>query len=146
VKTLAERFEARVHPEPTTGCHLWIGGEYSGGYGKFGLGVRGSAMLAHRFAWELVHGPVPAGLCVLHKCDTPACCNVDHLFIGTRPENSADMVAKGRYRSANGHKTACAHGHSFTPENTWTGANGHRHCRACLRERGRQYAKNRRRS
>jgi len=140
VKTLSERFDERVHPEPMTGCHLWVGGSY-GAYGKFGLGERGRAMLAHRFSWERRNGPVAEGLCVLHKCDTPACVNPAHLFLGTRTDNSEDKMAKGRYRSANGSKTHCKRGHEFTPENTWIDRknNNHRHCRKCLGEHSRRY-------
>lgn len=55
-------------------------------------------VLAHVAAWEQVNGPVPAGLCVLHSCDNPPCCNPKHLFLGTRADNVADMIAKGRQR------------------------------------------------
>lgn len=41
-------------------------------------------------------GPVPDGLFVLHKCDTPQCANVDHLFLGTARDNSRDMHTKKR--------------------------------------------------
>lgn len=33
---------------------------------------------------------------MLHRCDTPACCNPSHLFLGTAKANHDDMAAKGR--------------------------------------------------
>jgi len=57
---------------------------------------------AHRVAWELEHGPIPEGMCVLHQCDTPRC--VRHLFLGTKLQNIRDMIAKGRHRGAVGVK------------------------------------------
>lgn len=71
-----------------------------GGYGL--IQVENRACLAHRVAWADTHGPVPDGLCVCHHCDNPKCINVEHLFLGTRGENTADMVAKGRQRGAVG--------------------------------------------
>jgi len=61
---------------------------------------QGRQMGAHRRAWEQVHGPVPDGLYVCHKCDNPRCINVEHLFLGTPQANVDDMVAKGRRRAA----------------------------------------------
>ena len=52
-------------------------------------------VLAHRVAWAIEHGD-PGEMCVLHRCDIPRCCNVDHLWLGTHADNRADCVAKGR--------------------------------------------------
>jgi hypothetical protein len=52
----------------------------------------------HRFAWELAYGPIPDGLWVLHHCDNPPCVNIDHLYLGTVKDNTADMMRRGRMR------------------------------------------------
>jgi hypothetical protein len=87
-----EQFWERVIPEPNTGCYLWCGTICKDGYGK--LSWHGADTRAHRLAWELTHGKTK--LCVLHRCDTPACCNPAHLFVGTIAENIRDMDAKMR--------------------------------------------------
>lgn len=58
--------------------------------------MRGRPYLASRVAWTIAHGPIPDGLFVLHRCDNGVCCNPAHLFLGTRSDNSLDMIAKGR--------------------------------------------------
>jgi hypothetical protein len=40
----------------------------------------------------------PAGQVALHHCDTPACVNPEHLFLGTPQDNMDDKVSKGRDR------------------------------------------------
>jgi len=92
-----ERFRTKVRK--TRGCWLWTGATNLQGYGVFGRGNRAAGnVLAHRFAWELEHGPIPAGMCVLHRCDRPLCVKTAHLFLGTQQENLADMRAKHRDR------------------------------------------------
>lgn len=56
-------------------------------------------MQAHRQAWLDAGREIPPGLCVLHRCDVPACVNVEHLFLGTRTDNFKDSVNKGRFWS-----------------------------------------------
>jgi len=64
------------------------------GYGR--MSVNGRDMYAHRASYELAYGKIPAGMNVLHECDTPLCINPDHLFLGTHADNVADKVAKNR--------------------------------------------------
>lgn len=90
------RFEALTVPEPITGCLLWTGYTTNWGYGVI-YGPKNE--LAHRWAWAREHGDIPPGMFVCHRCDTPACCNVDHLFLGTPQDNTDDMRKKGRFPS-----------------------------------------------
>ena len=77
-----------------SGCVLWLRGRTAGGYGK--KKIQGKWWAIHRLSWTLVNGPISRGFCVLHRCDVPACFNIDHLFLGTHAENMADMVSKAR--------------------------------------------------
>lgn len=82
-------------------CWLWTGALNAYGYGQISRpGKRGGNVTAHRAIFELHSGgPIPDGLFVLHRCDTPKCVNPAHLFLGTQADNIADMMAKGRCRS-----------------------------------------------
>jgi hypothetical protein len=57
------------------------------------------AALAHRVSWVLTNGPIPDGAQVLHRCDTPACINPAHLFLGDHQANMRDKATKGRTNS-----------------------------------------------
>lgn len=66
------------------------------GYGFFWHPKRKKLLLAHRFAYELVHGTIPEGKIICHHCDNPPCVNPTHLFIGTDYDNAHDKINKGR--------------------------------------------------
>lgn len=99
-KSVGERFWAKVdktsHPG---GCWLWTAGKDSRGYGTFRVkSLPHPKKAAHRIAYSLVRGEIGSGLCVLHKCDNPACVNPDHLWLGTQKDNAIDRESKGRGR------------------------------------------------
>ncbi|MZE53776.1 HNH endonuclease [Streptomyces sp. SID5770] len=110
-------------------CWLWTRGRTASGYGKFNL--NGQTVYAHRASYEAYVGPIPAGLFILHSCDTPACVNPDHLRPGTHQENMRDRDTRGR---GPGSKTSCPQGHAYDEANTYRTRRGGRACRACHRE------------
>lgn len=90
-----EQFWARVaRTDNIEECWLWMGTHHPYGYGVVRFGGRYDGV--HRIAYRLHHKCDIGGLCVLHKCDNPPCCNPHHLFLGTKTDNAQDMTAKGR--------------------------------------------------
>ena len=75
-------------------CIEWSKCRNSEGYGQ--LRFKGKMVMAHRRVWESLFGDIPDGVYVLHKCDNPPCINPDHLFLGTKKDNSRDSIQKGR--------------------------------------------------
>lgn len=93
--TLRERFEAKVSIEPNSGCWLWTGAYDGKGYGQ--MRIEGKNKIATHISLQLAGDPRTIDKpCALHKCDNPSCVNPAHLWWGTRKENTADMVSKGR--------------------------------------------------
>jgi hypothetical protein len=81
----------------SNGCWLWSRSYRGKGYAQLTLSGRRQVQ-GNRAAFFAFNGEIPAGQWVLHKCDVPACCNPEHLFLGTAKDNTMDCVAKGRLR------------------------------------------------
>ncbi len=88
-------FDMRIEKGWDIACWIWCGTRSLKGYGR--AKIKGAEMCAHRLAYLLFVGDVPEELQVCHKCDIPACCNPDHLFLGTALDNKRDSMAKGRH-------------------------------------------------
>src|SRR3990170_5650036 len=100
-RTLEERFWQKV--TKSDGCWLWAGSRHRQGYGQFAV-ERTKIVVAHRVAWTLVHGPIPAGKQILHSCDTPACVRPDHLHLGSQRDNMREMVLRERSGQRRGYR------------------------------------------
>lgn len=134
-RPLAIRFRGLV--EMTPSCWLWTGQLDRYGYGRFR--IYGGSVLAHRWSFEQVLGPIPPGKQLDHLCRVRHCVNPSHLEVVAPEENTR--------RSWPATKTHCVKGHEFTPENTYLRARsgeGRRDCRTCIRERARRYKQRRR--
>ena len=101
-KSITDRFWEKVDKTGNY-CWIWTAGVSSNGYGVFHP-THNKHIGSHRIAWEQTNGPIPKGLCVLHKCDNPLCVNPDHLFLGTRGDNNRDKASKGRCQDQTGEK------------------------------------------
>ena len=91
------RFKSAISFGPPDVCWPYIKLRNKDGYGKFTYQCK--EIKAHRFAWALIHGEIPEGMKILHKCDNPPCCNPNHLFMGTTLDNTRDMISKGRRKT-----------------------------------------------
>jgi hypothetical protein len=92
---LAERLWSKVDKSDINGCWPFKGSTGRNGVGQ--INKNGRPVGAHRVAYELTYGPIPDGLIVRHLvCDNSICCNPAHLALGTKADNSRDMVEHGR--------------------------------------------------
>ncbi len=125
---LIARFESRVLR--SKGCWEWNGAHNGVGYSETWNGIR--PVLAHRVAYEIYKGPIPAGLTLDHLCRNPGCVNPGHLEAVTHREN---MLRGNTIGARNAAKTHCIRGHPFDVENTYINKTGQRVCRACWKVR-----------
>lgn len=108
----AARFASHTKRNPASGCLEWQSYTDSWGYGRISQGPNGE-VLAHRVAFILAHGPIPAGLYICHHCDNPKCVEPTHLYAGTAKDNTRDAVARHRFPDRKGGKNVRA---KLTPD------------------------------
>jgi hypothetical protein len=137
------RFLAKVERQPN-GCLRWTAGVTKQGYGGFHPSKK-VMVLAHRYAFEFFVRPLAPGETVDHTCH-----NADPTCMGGRTcvhrrcvePTHLDATDGGtnlrRSHRWNGNKSACPHGHLYSPENVYINGRGGRICRECARERDRQ--------
>ena len=128
-------FWPRVHRHRADACWTWLGPKDRKGYGR----CRNQAV--HRIAYELLVGPIPAGLHIDHLCRNPACCNPTHLEPVTLVENAR----RGNgYSALNARKTHCKYGHPYDEANTYRRGGGGRRCRKCASRDSMAYVRRKR--
>jgi HNH endonuclease len=108
MRPLAERFAYYV-PQGLSPdvCWNWLGKVSGAGYGRIRMGGAGTKLAgAHKVAWELIHGPIPKGMFVCHRCDNPPCVNPGHLFVDFPKGNTQDALRKNRMSHGKKHSEA----------------------------------------
>ncbi len=113
------------------GCWIWNGSFNNQEYSCFHIKRNGTwvKILAHRYSYELIRGPVPPGMELDHLCRDTRCINPDHLEAVTHQKNTERGEA-GTYKRTTS-KTYCIHGHQYSEENTYINKHGFRSCKAC---------------
>jgi hypothetical protein len=130
------RFWSKVDAEGD--CWTWTASIGSHHYGQFNPGLtpagKPTMIVAHRMAWKLLVGDIPAGMTLDHLCRNRRCVNPDHLEVVTRGEN----IRRGYAPSMVTHRSeVCRRGHNdWSPRREATGS---RRCRTCNRMKERAW-------
>lgn len=126
------RFWSKVDRRGPDDCWLWTANttKAQDGYGLFYVTGR-SAVVAHRWSYEQVHGPLDRHLVVDHLCRTRLCVNPAHLEAVDPRENVLRGIGPTAINAA---KVVCIRGHDFAPA-----ADGTRFCPTCRRATKREW-------
>lgn len=128
------RFWSKVDKTAAGGCWEWTASKTKNGYGKFRWGA--GEKLPHRFAYELLVGPIPSGLHIDHLCRNRACCNPDHLEPVTNREN---LLRGDTIPARHAAKTHCPKGHPYAGDNLYIDPTGKRGCLTCRKDAVRRH-------
>jgi hypothetical protein len=72
-------------------CWSWLGAIHE----KSGYAHKqhaGATLLAHRWIWQTLFGPIPDGLIVSHTCGNRTCINPHHLRVTTQAEGCREGI------------------------------------------------------
>lgn len=128
--TLQERFWKKVVKGGPDDCWLWTAAKTSNGYGLF-TNADSRLVVAHRWLYEQLYGPLPPLSVVHHRCHNRACVNPAHLETLT---NRANVLEGSGPSAANVLKTHCPQGHPYSGDNLYVSPRGQRICRQCRRD------------
>lgn len=145
-----ERFLAKVS---VGDCWEWLAGKTDGGYGQFSYYKetgKKSVMVAHRWLWLKLVGPIPEKHDLDHLCRNRSCVNPDHLEPVSRSENLIRGVGGLKlyqWHLSEGTWDTCGRGHSLKdPDNVYRSPQGKGMCRKCIKLRTTQRRTERERS
>lgn len=84
------------------GCMLWTGSRMIKGYGL--ISIQGVTTKLHRFVLEhKLQRPLGENMCALHACNSPSCCNPEHIIEGSNSDNVAYKVECNRQSKGKPH-------------------------------------------
>lgn len=124
-----QRFWAQTNRDET-GCLNRTSGLTPYGYSRFR--TAGVELYAHRIAYTLIHGAIPAGMVIDHLCRNRACVEPAHLEAVSQQEN----VHRGDLLFG-----VCARGHSISGANAKYVAGKTPRCKQCHRDYSREWAR-----
>lgn len=119
---IAKRVEVRSND-----CWDWKLALDKDGYGTKNF-LHGPKLMAHRWVYLTMVGPIPEGMHIDHLCKNRRCVNPAHLEAVTPRQN---VLRSGGIAAKNARKTHCIKGHPLFGPNLYHDPRGWRGCREC---------------